>query len=394
MSEFKSRDSSLREMQSTMSRLRTQMSAQSNNWRQFSARQKMGGNGGVKKLKGGAGLGLGENSHSPSHHQNGHGHGHGHGHHQPTPPDEARRRQSVVARHESYDFDPNLPRVANITKKQPGELNDVDLHRMEAANAVVRYAESRSAVYEPSKNSEAFGRGEPRTDLSSTTLTLEHVYGYSGKVATDTNVLHLHGGELVYPASATVVIHDVVRNSQRFFLEHDDDVMSLAVHPKVDIVASGQLCRRAFVLVYAVGPVGEEAATAGGGGGKEQKNSGGITFISELVLGPNTCGCMSLDFSPDGDMLLCVAADPYHTVSIWDWKKAHMLTSARASNAEVFSMRFNPFQCYSTDMVSAADSEFTLVTVGARHVKFWTLVPDDSIVTGADGALKNAKEVS
>jgi len=119
---------------------------------------------------------------------------------------------------------------------------------------------------------------------------------------------------------------------------------------------------------------------------------GGISFISELILGPNTRGCKSIDFSPDGEMLLCVAADPYHTVSIWDWKKAHMLTSARASNAEVFSMSFNPFQSYNRDTVSPADCEFTLVSVGARHLKFWTLVPDDSIVTGAEGGVKDEKE--
>jgi len=281
---------------------------------------------------------------------------------------------SMVQRHDSYDFDPNLPRVANVKKKQPGELNELDIHRMEAANAVVRYAESRSAVYEPS----SFDPGAVRNDFTSTSLTLEHVNGYSGKIATDTNVKWLHTGELVYPASATVVIHDTNSNTQRFFLEHDDDVMSVAIHPKLNIVASGQLCRRAFVLVYEVNAVGHP--------------DGGISFISELILGPNTRGCKSIDFSPDGDLLLCVAADPYHTASIWDWKKAHMLTSARASNAEVFSMRFNPFQSYNTDMVSPADSEYTLISVGARHLKFWTLVPDESIVKGVEGGVKDDKE--
>jgi len=48
----------------------------------------------------------------------------------------------------------------------------------------------------------------------------------------------------MYPASAAVVIHNTIDNTQRFFLEHDDDVMSLAVHPKANIVASGQVSER------------------------------------------------------------------------------------------------------------------------------------------------------
>ena len=109
-------------------------------------------------------------------------------------------------------------------------------------------------------------------------------------------------------------------NTQRFFLEHDDDVTAVAVHPTLDIVASGQLCRKAFVLLYDVTSTNDE----------------GISFINELNLGNNTRGVKCLDFSPDGAQLLSVAADPYHTVTIWDWKRGIKLVSARANNAEVF----------------------------------------------------------
>ena len=43
IAEFKKRDEALRDMQQTMGRLRSQMQIQSNNWRQFSARQKAQG---------------------------------------------------------------------------------------------------------------------------------------------------------------------------------------------------------------------------------------------------------------------------------------------------------------------------------------------------------------
>ena len=67
------------------------------------------------------------------------------------------------------------------------QLNEIDLHRAAAANSVVRYAESRSAVYEPSD----FDSEKTRTDPPGGTLTLEHVHGFSGKIATNTNALWL-----------------------------------------------------------------------------------------------------------------------------------------------------------------------------------------------------------
>ena len=134
----------------------------------------------------------------------------------------------------------------------------------------------------------------------------------------------------------------------------------------------------AFVLVYDV--------TA--------SNPDGITFINELALGNNSRGVKALDFSPDGELLLSVAADPYHTVTIWDWKRNNKLASARANNAEVYSMRFSPFQCYSRDDVPAHDCEYTLVSLGSRHIKFWTLEPDDSVAVESAKDEKEARALA
>ena len=221
--EFEKRDAILKEMHKTMNRMRMQIQIQSNNWRQFKARNK--GKSKVSRRK--------TNLKAPSAAS---------GDSSTQQPQNRLqvRRGSAVQRFESYQFDPQLPRVAKISKKKPGELNELDLHRIAAANSVVRYAESRSAVYEPTN----FDVSDVNNNPPPTTLTLEHVHGFSGKVATNTNVLWLKSGEILFPASAAVVIMDTRTNSQRFFLEHDDDVMALAVHPKLDIVASGQLSRK------------------------------------------------------------------------------------------------------------------------------------------------------
>ena len=131
-SEFSAREAVLKEMQQTMSRMRMQIQIQTNNWRQFSQRHKNDNK--VKKAK--------KNLAGKAGSKSG-----GNGDMNPQPP--SARRGSAVERFDNYEFDPLLPRVAKISKKKPGELNELDLHRIAAANSVVRYAESRSAVYEP-----------------------------------------------------------------------------------------------------------------------------------------------------------------------------------------------------------------------------------------------------
>ena len=56
-------------------------------------------------------------------------------------------------------------------------------------------------------------------------------------------------------------------------------------------------------------------------------------------------------------------------------------------------MRFNPFQCYDRNSVGHGDVEYTLVSLGSRHVKFWTLEPDDGVVAG-EANVKEAKALA
>ena len=51
-------------------------------------------------------------------------------------------------------------------------------------------------------------------------------------------------GEMIWYTSAVVIIYDPDKHTQRFFLAHDDDVTSLAVHPNGVVVATGGAARR------------------------------------------------------------------------------------------------------------------------------------------------------
>lgn len=100
----------------------------------------------------------------------------------------------------------------------------------------------------------------PQADKSApeSTLELEYVHGYAGETpgsrcgvigagagqadaargtreaaaTRNTNVLWLRTGELLFPASAVVVIHDFKTNRQRFFTGHDE-VIARRAHGKM-----------------------------------------------------------------------------------------------------------------------------------------------------------------
>lgn len=46
---------------------------------------------------------------------------------------------------------------------------------------------------------------------------------------------------MVFHVAAVAVIYNRLQHSQRFYLGHDDDILSLAVHPLKDYVASAQV---------------------------------------------------------------------------------------------------------------------------------------------------------
>jgi hypothetical protein len=46
---------------------------------------------------------------------------------------------------------------------------------------------------------------------------------------------------VVFNAAAVAVVFDTVSNTQKFYTEHTDDIVSMAMHPKGEIFATGQV---------------------------------------------------------------------------------------------------------------------------------------------------------
>ncbi|XP_042565417.1 echinoderm microtubule-associated protein-like 6 isoform X9 [Clupea harengus] len=169
-------------------------------------------------------------------------------------------------------------------------------------------------------------------------LRLKFVHGYRGYDCRN-NLFYTQTAEIVYHVAAVAVVYNRQQHSQRFYLGHDDDILSLTVHPLKDYVATGQVGRDPAIHVWDIQT---------------------LKCLS-LLKGYHQRGVCALDFSADGKSLVSVGVDDHHTIVVWDWKKGEKLATARGHKDKLFVVKCNPL---------LMDK---LVTVGMKHIKFWQL---------------------
>jgi WD40 repeat protein len=299
----------------------------------------------------------------------------------------------------------NMPRVSMLV---PDDEETRKALRKQAAAAdaeyrrsIVRYKQCRSTVFSPSGFIPPSEPGQEQ--LPSTSLDLEFVHGYSGKLpyrtTPCTNIFPLASGELVYPCSATVVIYDKVMHRQRFFFGHDDDVTCLAVHPNGTVVASGQVGRRPPICVWDATKMQQDDNQGGGGGGTGSGPNGvggmsaGVTHLGNLLFHSRGVACM--DFSTDGSLLVSVGSDDAHHMCVWDWQNGVLLAQARGYNTDIFQVAFSPVNYQGIGGVDDLDDvTYTLITAGRRHIKFWSLYREEPDARTKTEREKDSKDMA
>ncbi|XP_057217479.1 echinoderm microtubule-associated protein-like 6 isoform X1 [Triplophysa rosa] len=167
-------------------------------------------------------------------------------------------------------------------------------------------------------------------------LRLQFVHGYRGCDCRN-NLFYTQTGEVAYHVAAVAVVYNRQQHTQRFYLGHDDDILSLTVHPLKDYVATGQVGRDPAIHVWDIQT---------------------LRCLS-LLKGQHQRGVCALEFTGDGKSLVSVGIDEDHSIVIWDWKKGEKLAKARGHRDKIFVVKGNPFRMDK------------LVTVGMKHIKFW-----------------------
>lgn len=182
------------------------------------------------------------------------------------------------------------------------------------------------------------------TEPPTSHLELDFVHGYGGH-NNNANLFVVESGELIYNAGALVVVYDSLARSQFFFREHQNDIMAMALHPDGYHVASADAGISPAICVWHV-----EAMVC-----LARLDGGGLPGV-----GGFESGVPALAFSPDGTRIAAVGADKEHTLYLLDWRAKKTIAAGKCGGGRVLACAFLP---YEKDM---------LVTVGVRHVKFWT----------------------
>jgi microtubule-associated protein-like 6 len=172
-------------------------------------------------------------------------------------------------------------------------------------------------------------------------LTLARVLGYRGFDSRH-NLRVLANGDLVYPAAALAVVMSRDCTSQHFFQLHNDDVVSLAVHPSRTIVATGQVTH--------VGETSELPVYVW--------EAGSMRTLA-CLKGYHRRAVRTLAFSPDGTRLLTVGDDEDHSLAVYEWSSETLLVATTLDKEAVTGAIFT--------------SSDTLVAAGIKMIKFITI---------------------
>eukprot|EP00794_Sanderia_malayensis_P020047 gene20047-22014_t len=176
-----------------------------------------------------------------------------------------------------------------------------------------------------------------RSKAPSKGVELQFVNGYRGYDCRN-NLFYIQSGDIVYHIAAVGIVYNKQTHTQKFYLGHDDDILCLAIHPVKDVIATGQVGRDPTIHIWDA-----EKCEA-----------------LSILKGQHERGVCAVDFSPDGRKLASVGLDDNHCIVVWDWRKGEKLATTRGHKDKIFEINWDP---------NIADQ---LVTVGMKHIKFWT----------------------
>eukprot|EP00118_Oscarella_pearsei_P025612 m.308471 g.308471 ORF g.308471 m.308471 type:complete len:792 (+) comp44058_c0_seq1:38-2413(+) len=185
-------------------------------------------------------------------------------------------------------------------------------------------------------------------------LRLDWVYGYRGRDCRSNLYFLSPSGELVYFIAAVAVLYSPETKKQRHFVEHNDDIKCLAVHPNEKLIATGQVAghdkgSKPHVLVWDVDTLSVVSTV-------------GLSKMERAV------GIVAFSTKNDGAHLLAIDERNDHMLTIWDWKKNRLLCETKTTGDPVLCAAFHP-----------TAAQISLATCGKQHVAFYHLGTDGKI---------------
>lgn len=171
----------------------------------------------------------------------------------------------------------------------------------------------------------AFNGRPPDPSVPDSGLELEWVHGYRAEDC-KSNVRYTASGEVLWHAARAAVLYSALEHRQRFFLGHQREIVSFALHPNKRLVATGEAGEQPAVVVWDSETLQAVATLKG--------------FHEQAVV--------QLAFSADGSRLAGVGGDPSHALSVYNWEKRRLLFSGLCGERKVLDVCFGESDSGST----------------------------------------------
>ena len=163
-------------------------------------------------------------------------------------------------------------------------------------------------------------------------------------------------GNIAHAAGACVIIYSPRRNRQVRFLRASKRISSLTYSPTGSHLAVGESGGRAPAVIVWDLTTGQ--------------------VVAELKGHKHGVGCVA--FSPNGQTLVSVGYKGDRRLYVWNWKAGRCVAAGRIAS-KVHDIAFLKPE-------TSTSNPPGFVTVGARHVKYWSLAAQDVVFPGQGGA--------
>ena len=167
-----------------------------------------------------------------------------------------------------------------------------------------------------------------------TKLELEWVHGYRSEDCKN-NVRYSSTGDICYHAARVGIVYSAVEHTQRYNLDHTEDIVSFAMHPAGNLIATGEAGSRPKIIVW-------DAQTQ---------------QTVAVLTGFHTGAVTQLAFSASGNKLASIGQDRDNSLAVYDWRAGRKIFSSRVHEGKTLDVAFG-----TGDVVAAC---------GVGHIYFW-----------------------
>eukprot|EP00605_Chrysophyceae_sp_TOSAG23-4_P002101 GSChrysophyteH1.ASY1.ANO1.2327.1 assembled CDS len=246
--------------------------------------------------------------------------------------------------------------------------------------------QSRTALAAPSDfNPQLIERSFTRPRYS---IDRDFVYGINLNMYSGEPVVYLQESkhEVLYAAAALMVIHDMANNTQAYFEGHSDDITCFSVSNDGTLVASGQMGKNPFVMIWETA-LEREVYTPGPHANLENTPVGLVARIGRGWFARGVCATC---FSADNKFLCAISCDDKHDMGVWSVFNGELLANiptAPGIPPQVRCLKWSPSSFQDTGFINKdhAESDCDLIVTGGEHnfLRFWSFKRPNKLGVGA-----------